>query len=242
MMSRTAVDKLGVFLRDGVYGEDELLSLDEFRSEFIPAYESVVFKLRDQLHYDITGRPTKSTPSIVEKLRREKCRLTQIQDIAGCRIVVSDILAQDSALGAIEVFLTSSQVFDRRENPSNGYRAVHVVALNESRRVEVQLRTALQHMWAEISEKFADTVDPRIKYGQGDETILKLLASLSDAIRRIEDEERPRNVAIETMRRVGRSRVSAKVRKEMKDLERKYQTQRTRYYHLLREIMNDIGA
>jgi ppGpp synthetase/RelA/SpoT-type nucleotidyltranferase len=51
--------------------------------------------IRDQLGLEPTGRPAKSTTSITEKLHRESIRLTQIQDIAGCRIVISDIAEQE---------------------------------------------------------------------------------------------------------------------------------------------------
>ncbi|GAC1306974.1 MAG: hypothetical protein NVSMB21_10350 [Vulcanimicrobiaceae bacterium] len=42
----------------------------------------------------VSLRTAKSTSSIVAKLQRESTRLSQIQDIAGCRIVVPTIAAQ----------------------------------------------------------------------------------------------------------------------------------------------------
>ncbi len=33
--------------------------------------------------------------------------------------------------------------------------------------IEIQLRTLVQHFWAELSEKFSDVYDPGIKYGAG---------------------------------------------------------------------------
>ncbi|MBI3306876.1 MAG: hypothetical protein HYZ84_03615 [Candidatus Omnitrophica bacterium] len=49
-----------------------------------------------------TGRPAKSTTSIVDKLHRESIRLSQLQDIAGCRIVVKDIQEQNSVAELIQ--------------------------------------------------------------------------------------------------------------------------------------------
>lgn len=43
----------------------------------------VVGQIRDRLKLEPTGRPLKTTQAIVEKLRREKTRLSQMQDIAG---------------------------------------------------------------------------------------------------------------------------------------------------------------
>jgi ppGpp synthetase/RelA/SpoT-type nucleotidyltranferase len=51
--------------------------------------------------------------------------------------------------------------------------------------LEIQIRTALQHAWAEMPEKFSDVIDPSIKYG-GNATIQGLL---QDASRIIAGEE-----------------------------------------------------
>lgn len=72
-------------------------------------------------------------------------------------------------------------VVDRREHPSHGYRAVHVIVDRRGKLIEVQVRTSLQHAWAELSEKLSDEVDSAIKYGSGDEELVSVLAMLSDA-------------------------------------------------------------
>lgn len=64
---------------------------------------------------------------------------------------------------------------DRRVNTSHGYRAVHVIVREGSAMIEVQVRTSLQHLWAEVSEKLSDTDDPAIKYGGGSALIRSLL-------------------------------------------------------------------
>ena len=61
------------------------------RRSFAEAFEIVIGKIQNELALEPTERAEKSTPSIVEKLRRESIRLTQIQDIAGCRLIVPDI-------------------------------------------------------------------------------------------------------------------------------------------------------
>lgn len=52
--------------------------------------------------------------------------------------------------------------------------------------IEVQVRTSLQHAWAELSEKLADVVDGAIKYGGGNEEVVSLLANMSEAIMNVE--------------------------------------------------------
>jgi predicted nuclease with TOPRIM domain len=44
------------------------------------------------------------------------------------------------------------------------------------------VRTALQHAWAELSEKLSDLVDPAIKYGGGDPKNQELLTEYSDLV------------------------------------------------------------
>jgi hypothetical protein len=57
-------------------------------------------------------------------------------------------------------------VVDRRAEPVNGYRAVHVIVFPESVPIEIQIRTELQHEWAELFEKLADLVGRDIRYGE----------------------------------------------------------------------------
>jgi ppGpp synthetase/RelA/SpoT-type nucleotidyltranferase len=153
--------------------------LDQYRRSFTEAYEMVAGAIRNQLGLEPTGRPAKSTTSIAEKLRRESIRLTQIQDIAGCRLIVPDISEQDRLVAFIVKLFSDCTVVDRRENPSHGYRAVHIIVTIEKKTVEIQVRTALQQEWAEVSEKLADLIDPAIKYGHGNEDAVKVLAAAS---------------------------------------------------------------
>jgi hypothetical protein len=70
-------------------------------------------------------------------------------------------------------------VVDRREKPSFGYRAVHVMPRIGDHVIEIQVRSRLQHLWAELSEKYSDTIDTSIKYGGGPAEVRGLLASTS---------------------------------------------------------------
>ena len=188
-MTATQVDRLGDRLRKGNVSEEDLRLLDDFRRSFSPAYESVVATIRDDLGLLPTGRPAKSTASVVEKLRRESMRLTQMQDIAGCRLIVTDLTMQDSVVGSLLGCLEESVVVDRRMKPSHGYRAVHVVAYVGGQAVEIQIRTELQHLWAEFSEKLSDVLDPGLKYGHGDASIRTTLLKASEFVRKLEQAE-----------------------------------------------------
>jgi putative GTP pyrophosphokinase len=178
-LSRSEVDRLGNRLRSAVTVED-LRLLDKYRRSFASEYEAVVLHLRNSLHLNVSGRPAKSTTAIVDKLKRESIRLSQMQDVAGCRIIVEDITAQDELVLAITSTLQLPiSVFDRREIPSHGYRAVHLIVKSGEHSIEIQIRTQLQHLWAEVSEKFADRHSMAVKYGGGPVDVVNLLRALS---------------------------------------------------------------
>lgn len=181
-VSKTQLDRLGDRLRKGEISEVDLRLLDQFRRSFADAYETVVRTIRKELALEPTGRPAKSTTSIVEKLRRESIRLTQIQDIAGCRLIVPGIVEQNNIAQALAKLFARTTIVDRRQQPSHGYRAVHVVVNHGGKMVEIQVRTALQHLWAELSEKLSDMNDPSIKYGGGDENTQGALTLLSSVV------------------------------------------------------------
>jgi ppGpp synthetase/RelA/SpoT-type nucleotidyltranferase len=101
-----------------------------------------------------------------------------MQDIAACRLVVPDITRQDHVVTIVKDYFDNVRVVDRRENPSHGYRAVQLIIKCSGKIIEVQVRTSLQHLWAEISEKISDK-DPMVKYGGGDKKIVDFLDRLS---------------------------------------------------------------
>lgn len=112
-----------------------------------------------------------------------------MQDIAGCRLVVQDVLAQNQVVERLRNALPKAVVVDRREKPSFGYRAVHIIATARDKQIEIQIRTELQHLWAQLSEKLSDAVDPAIKYGGGDSEIQEHLSGSSTGVAALEDLE-----------------------------------------------------
>lgn len=188
-LTKTQVDHLGDRLRQGNITEADLRLLDYYRRAFSEEYEAVVEAIRNELNLEPTGRPAKSTTSISDKLRRESIRLTQIQDIAGCRLIVTDIANQESVVQSLTSLFKHTTVNDRREKPSHGYRAVHVIVNSRGKLIEIQVRTELQHLWAELSEKLSDVKDPAIKYGGGDEDFQRMLTVASTAATQLESLE-----------------------------------------------------
>ena len=186
-LSKTQVDQLGDRLRKGKIAEGDFRELDAYRRSFAEAYEEIVAIVRNATQLEPTGRPAKSTTSIIEKLRRETIRLSQMQDIAGCRVVVPNMQVQDQVVEQLKSALPKAVVVDRRKQPSFGYRAVHVVATARNKPIEVQVRTELQHVWAQMSERLGDLVGPAVKYGGGDSDAQQILARISRATASFEE-------------------------------------------------------
>jgi len=188
-MTKGQIDKLGQRLREEPIADDEKRLLDTYRATFTSAYEQIIATLAKQLQLAPTGR-IKSNSSIVAKLRRQEAmNLSRMQDIAGCRLVLADISAQDAATQSLLKVFSQARPIDRRQKTSHGYRAVHVIVKLEGKPVEIQVRTMLQHLWAELSEKLSDVLDPALKYGGGPSQEHDLLLTTSSLIAEIEQHE-----------------------------------------------------
>ena len=182
------LNKIGERLRKKQGTEEDLRKLDEFRVSFEPSYQRVFYELTS-MGLNPGGRPQKTTPSIVAKLERERTRLSRMQDIAGCRVEVENLIEQDRVVGELKTKFPSANVMDRRAKPSHWYRAVHVIVTIERCPVEIQVRTSLPHSWASAAEKLSDVYHPDIKYGGGPEDIQRILTQISNFVANIENQE-----------------------------------------------------
>jgi hypothetical protein len=133
-------------------------------------------------------------------------------------LIVADIAEQERIVESVTGLFDNVIVADRRERPSFGYRAVHLIVRRGTKLVEVQVRTALQQRWAELSEKLADLVDPAIKYGGGEPAIQGILMRVSAVVATEEELEseifRGEKLVASTLERGDRPRYD----KKLKDL------------------------
>jgi hypothetical protein len=60
-----------------------------------------------------------------------------------------------------------AKLIDHIREPNHGYRAKHVVVYPDGLPVEIQVRTPLQHQWAELNEKLGDRWGRGLRYGDG---------------------------------------------------------------------------
>ena len=168
---------------------------NSWRDSHVYPMKSVRFSvLQHMRHAEIGGftaaRP-KSMASIRTKLRRLGCQLDQINDLAGCRAVVDDIEGVDRLISVCRDKLkhTLRQEYDYINAPKeDGYRSHHFVFLFNcngerrafnGRRVEVQIRTRLQHAWATAVEAVGLFRGEDMKAGHGNLDWLRLFQLMS---------------------------------------------------------------
>jgi hypothetical protein len=185
-MRRADIDRLGEAMRQRDLTDEEVDLYNRYRESFLPALASVLAALRDAGAPPATERQ-KTIWATVAKLRRSTARLSQVQDIVGCRVVVGLMADQGALVARLTQAHPDWRVIDRRKRPSHGYRAVHLIAVG-GRHVEIQVRTELQHLWAEVSEA-SDRVFPGVKYGSGPPKTLSFLDAASALLMTVEDAE-----------------------------------------------------
>ena len=164
--SKAEIDRLGDRVRSTRrLSPADLELLQRYRLARRLHLNSLLGELRAQ-GWPVTGR-VKTRNTLVEKLRREpRLPLSKVQDVVGCRIVVEGGRhEQDAVVAMLRDMDPSARVVDRRERPSSGYRAVHVITTHEGWPAEIQVRTALQHEWAQIFERLADVFGRGLRYG-----------------------------------------------------------------------------
>ena len=182
-----ALDDLGRRLAaEGAVGELEV-GYAEFRVAFLPALLEVVGVLNECADDALSGRQTevssrlKAIDSVVSKLRRRTLPLSQMQDIAGCRLTVSTL--QDMAIARrwlVERLNVERENDYTVRSQKGGYRALHlIVVASDQRFAEIQIRTEVQHAWANLSERLAYRIDRLIKAGGGPPNVRRRLEAVS---------------------------------------------------------------
>jgi ppGpp synthetase/RelA/SpoT-type nucleotidyltranferase len=172
-VTKAELNRLGDRLRDSPSPSD---SDRKLLAVVLAAYRENLTQAETHLR-DLGYAPTtrvKTTPTMTDKLRRTHgMELARMQDLAGARIVVADIAAQDEAAGKISARYQQLQcpcrLVDRRADPRYGYRAVHLIVHIDLMPLEIQIRTQMQDTWANIVERLADRWGRGIRYGQDPE-------------------------------------------------------------------------
>lgn len=149
----------------------------------------------------------KRANSIIKKLKREQTKtmsLSQMQDIAGCRAVLSNV---DKVNELVEVYRKSrglkhirmkDKEKDYIKNPKkDGYRSVHLIYKYKSDKIdtydglliEIQIRSKIQHAWATAIEIVDLFTKQAIKSNEGDIEWKEFFRLVSSAFAKIEKQK-----------------------------------------------------
>ena len=147
----------------------------------------------------LVAQRLKRAPSIIEKLKRfPDMNLSRMQDIGGLRAVVRTL----KDVGKLRDNYKNSRFHheligekDYIQDPKDsGYRGIHLiykynkVGQNEHNglRLEIQIRTQLQHIWATSVEIMEIYLKQALKSSNGDKKWLDYFSLISSALAKIE--------------------------------------------------------
>jgi hypothetical protein len=208
------IDKAGKVLAGGkvtVAEMDEALSImSNWRSSHSYPLEVAVRSLRRAaMRIDplvTIAERLKRLPSITDKLKRQEAnrgqdmKLSRMQDIGGCRAIVRDI---DAVNEVVELYTKALSIADSGvirkadyiEQPKpDGYRSVHFICRYRGKRkafdglrIEVQVRSRLQHAWATAVEVASTYTNQNLKAGCGEQGWLHFFALMASFIACLEN-------------------------------------------------------
>lgn len=143
----------------------------------------------------VVAQRLKRLPTIIDKLERHpRMNVTTMQDLGGCRVIfptVAEVEQLVAALGAStrarnKIVRMYDYIRDEPGPKTSGYRGVHLVyeyqaSQEEFRglRIELQIRTDLQHAWATAVETMDLFSGSEIKYDKAEEDIRRFFAIVS---------------------------------------------------------------
>lgn len=114
--------------------------------------------------------------TIIRKLRRDNAnfKLSQLDDIAGCRIIVPrmrEVRTVENRLHSIGGYWKQKDYID--EPKKSGYRSLHLFFRRDNLecgynalRIEVQVRSSLQHAWSTAVESYDLINSKGLKFGE----------------------------------------------------------------------------
>lgn len=177
---------------------DAVTKVDDWRKQHLPVLELLSNQVSEllnkkEIHIAFSSQRLKRMTSIKEKLiRTEGMGLGGVQDIGGARFVFDDM---ETLLQAKDIITETSFIdfvldhapYDYIEKPKNsGYRSVHFVYKYvkpgddlDGLRIELQIRTKLQHDWATAVETAELISHSSLKASQGDQAWLDFFKLVS---------------------------------------------------------------
>ncbi|EFC2190403.1 TPA: RelA/SpoT domain-containing protein [Escherichia coli] len=141
----------------------------------------------------------KRLPSIISKLQRfEDMKLNKMQDLGGCRAILSNLDEVYNTYDNIKKLKFKHQIVRTddyiKQVKDSGYRSLHLVYSFQNEKhvnlnglkIEIQLRTAIQHSWATAVEMVGLFRKESLKSSFGDPDWLRFFELVSELFYGIE--------------------------------------------------------
>lgn len=168
---------------------------------------SVIHHMRRIDVQGISAARLKRMKAIRAKLRRSPVELHKLQDLGGCRFILPTIADVHKLTAALKEQMPHTLRSERNyiaEPKPDGYRSQHLMytyigrkgrAIYDGRRIEVQVRTQLQHAWATTVEAVGLFRGEQLKNHQGSDEWLRLFELMSSEFAEAEGCPVPQSVA-----------------------------------------------
>lgn len=205
--SREAVNRAGRTLTQTNPPPDEYARAIEVMSNWRSshAYPINTFQatLRERLKtidpHAIVAQRLKRAPSIIAKLRREpSMNLARMQDIGGLRAVVASLSKVYALEERYKTTRFQHQLVDEDDYiirpKASGYRSVHLIYKYRNNltqdynglRIELQIRSQLQHAWATAVEVAGTFLNHALKASEGPKEWLRFFSLAGSAFAHLE--------------------------------------------------------
>lgn len=207
--SKKNINKAGQILVENTASADELEDARDLANRWRACHAYPINTFQATLRRKLISYPDdtiiaqrlKRMPTVINKLKRHpNMQLTTMQDIGGVRAVLGSL---DDVYKLASEYKTKSRFAhkltkedDYIQNPrdQDGYRSLHLIYKYrniknpnyDGLRLELQIRTKLQHTWATAVETMDTFLGQALKYRQGDEAWQDFFAITSSAFAHME--------------------------------------------------------
>lgn len=206
--SRSAVGRASKVIAKGKGTVQELSDarsvLANFRSAHAYPLNAVTVTVRQKaLEVDgnaVVAQRLKRLPTILDKLKRiPTMSVTTMHDLGGCRVVFASVAEVDALVAELTDlprarnrvlrtydYLRTDPDDDHAGPKKSGYRGMHLAyeyqaskAVYHGLRIELQVRTQLQHAWATAVETMDLFSGSELKYSKGDARVIRFFVLVS---------------------------------------------------------------
>lgn len=202
--SKSRVNRAGANIRNKCATSEDLNIIDEWRAAHRAVLNTFQASLRNRTRDTeiVVAQRHKRKSTIFNKLYRfPDMQLARMDDVAGCRLIFSDI----NELNLFRKKIHKARFRHKRRNDvdkydyiktpkSTGYRGIHDVYVYDVNSkagiplkglmVEIQYRTRIQHAWATAVEVIGFITESQPKFQKGDQRYQTAMALTSEILAR----------------------------------------------------------